>query len=287
MSDTTPKDDEIEKDVPIDLDSVHEKTIREIDEAIEESDQEIEEDNTKDSEEKGDDTAEAPELEEDKPTAPEIPKTPEPEVHEDKAEADFVPPEFKELPKVVVRDSEGKTHEFETVEDIPDDFEPFSYKEYGVAVNKLTKRELALEKQNADIKAGEEKALHEKRIKEVQAEWDADIAKLAGEGAIPKDEAKRKQTVDGVFSLMQEAMNNGRAFASFEQAFEVYSYRQGEKEREAQKAKTIAEKKKRGGMIQGGGSAAVGKPSGSNQAREAPPTGLSLDQIHERAMNSL
>lgn len=287
MSDITLKDDEIVKDVPIDLDSVHEKTIREMDEEIEKSDQEIEEDNTKDSEEEREAPAEVPELEEDKPNAPEVPKVPEPEVHEDKAKADFVPPQFEELPKVVVKDSEGKTHEFETVEDIPDDFEPFSYKEYGVALNKLTRRELTLEKQDADLKLAKDNAETEARIKEVQAEWDADIAKLAGKGEIPKDETKRKETVDGVFILMQDAMNKGRAFASFEQAFEVYSYRQGAKDREIQKAKSIAEKKKRGGMIQGGGSAAVGKPNGNSQAREAPPTGLSLDQIHERAMNSL
>lgn len=283
MSDEKPKDDEIAKDVSIDLDSVHEKTIREMDEAPQKSDQEIEEDNKEDSEEEGADKAALPELAK-TTTAPEAPAA---ETHEDKTEADFVPPEFKELPKVVVRDSGGTSHEFETIEDIPDDFEPFSYKEYAIAVNKFTKRELALEDQGRKLEAAKEQDETEKRIKQVQAEWDADIAKLAGEGLLEKDEAKRKQTVDEVFVLMQDAMNKGRSFASFEQAFEVYAYRQGVKDKEVEKAKTIAEKKKRGGMIQGGGSAAVGKPSGSAKVLEAPPTGLSLDQVHERAMNSL
>ena len=97
--------------------------------------------------EEGEAEAEVPELDEPKPTAPEVP---EQEVHEDKTPAVSVPAEPELLPKVKVKDSEGNIQEFESLEEIPDDFEPFSYKEYGIAVGKLTERAIEQKQKDRD-----------------------------------------------------------------------------------------------------------------------------------------
>ena len=274
---TDKKPNEEENVLPVDLDEVHEKNVRELDEELEkELDEVVPKDEPKDEE-----PVDEPE---DEPVTPE--QKPEVQVPEEvKEEPADVSALEEELHKVSIRNSDGKVQEFASVDDIPDDFEPYSYKDFAVGVNKLT--ELAIEKkESAREKARlQEEAEAAKRIDAIKKGWDDEIEVLVKNGSLDKEEATQKAEVDAVFELMVEERGAGRQIESFTQAYEIYQFRKMKKEQQENKQKSNDEKKKYGSRIQPGGSPPPTNTKG--KVFEAPPAGVSLDQVHEKVLGIL
>jgi len=292
MSDDKPKDGELVKE-DLSLDEVHSRMQDDLDkEVLDESedkpkDGEVDagEDKPKDDEPKPEDKKDDEPVVDDK-SEPE-PKTPEPASPlED--EADTLQAIQEKIPKVKVKDSEGVVHEFSSTDEIPDDFEPSTYKDFAVATSKLAQREIAVDKAVADDKTDKDEKARLKRIDEVSAGWKQELGKLRESGKIDKDEAKSKDVVDGIYQVMQDEMNAGTPVRNLTQAFEIYQYRESIKKDDERVKSNNDEKKRRGAMVLPGGGANPGKPNPrSGKVFEAPPTGVSLDQVHERTLSQL
>jgi len=297
MADAKPSEDEIkdgeDKDEPtLNLDEVHAKALNEIENENNENDPKDEEDPKEDDNkepEKDEEEDDSEDKDEDKEAvgdAPEASPDPEPTPPPAK-EADALPPVEEEFEKVILRDADGKSHEFSTTDEIPDDFEPYSYKEFAVGTSKLAQREIAVaratEQREIDI-ADKERS---EAIAKTRKKWQDDEESLVKAGAIPEDADERKTIVDGVYGVMQDEVNKGEPVNSFKQAFELYQYRQSQKPDDKKKSERNADKKRRGGKVMAGSGA--NPPKSSNQAKvyEAPPSGVTLDQIHEKTLGSL
>lgn len=287
MSDNKPNEEETKEEEKIipSLDQVHELAVEELDKQQDEETEKDDTDTSKDTEESSNDNKEDEKVDEDKPE--EEPKAPEsaPEV---KKEADTVQAEQEVIPKVKIKDSDGKVHEFETADDIPDDFEPASYREFAIGTSKLAQREIAVadDKRKTEEKKAEDERLD--GINKIKEGWYKDIATLKTAGTLPKEDDKSQPVVDGVFRLMQEELNAGRSINTFAQAFEIYQFRESKKDDGEKQKKINDEKKNRGAKVFSGGAGNPGPtPNKQGKVFEAPPSGISLEQVHERALSGL
>jgi len=189
--------------------------------------------------------------------------------------------------KVSVKDFEGKTHYFNDLEEVPDDFEPSSYKEWGRAVQKFTDSAQTSRKDAADAEVKKEDDERTARVQAIQADWDKDEKSLVDQKLIPSEPKERQAVVDAVHEVMRDKLSRGKV-VDFETAFEIHSAKQDKDEDKAAIDKKNEDKKKRAGMVAGSGSGASAKPAG-NQGRtiEAPPSGLTLDDMHASVVGSL
>lgn len=285
MSDNKPKEEDGKEEdsnfVPS-LDQVHELAVEAVENEERENEEEAEQPADKEPE-SGDepDTKDEEVVEEDKPEE----KRPEP-TPEVKEEAAPIQTPEENIPKVKIKDSDGKEHEFGSTEDIPDDFEPDTYKSFAVATAKLAQREIAVEKARADAATKKIEADRVASIDKIKESWDKDLATLVENGDIPKGD-DQKEVVDGIYRVMQEELNAGRPANSFAQAYELYQYREGIKAQNESKAKKAEEKKKRGSKVFGSGGANPSPSNNRGKVFEAPPAGVSLDQVHDKILNSL
>jgi hypothetical protein len=279
MSDDKPKDDE--KIEPIlNLDQLHEKVTRELDEELIAEDKPKDDEPVKDEPAKNEPVVKDPVEGESGPKEPETPEpTPPP-----KEEPVVIQPEVQEIPTVKVRDAEGNIHEFYTVDDIPDDFEPETYKSFAVATSRLAQREIDVREAEKKVAADKETTERNARIDRIKEGWTADIENLKKSGDIGKDDQK---TIDGVYTLIAEEMTAGRPVDSWGHAFEMYSYRQSKAEKVESQKKFNDEKSRRGGMVVSGNSANPAPRTSSNKVMESPPSGISLDQLHQKVLGSL
>lgn len=222
-------------------------------------------------EDKGDEEAgSAPEVPEDKPT-PEL----KPEVKEEKLE------EVKLSDPVKVKSYDGKVYEFNSLDDVPEDFEPSSYKEFA----RFTREMIKKENTDAEILENNRTLVEEKekqeRVDAIKAGWDADIKSLDAE--LPKDPNERKELTDAVFNLMNEELSKGKVI-DFAPAYEIYMYRESQKEKIENLNRIAEDKKRRGGMVVGNSPAGNGPKT---KVIEAPPQGTSLDDVHASVLGSL
>lgn len=184
--------------------------------------------------------------------------------------------------KVAVKDFEDKTHYFNNLEEVPEDFEPKSYKEFGRFVQKMT------DKEQSDRKAVEEAGLkavqdeRDARIKSIKDDWDRDIKTLTDNKTLPADEKERQPVIDAVFDVMNEKLARGKVI-DFETGYEIYASKQSGDDKKDAADKSNADKKKRGAMVAGAGSGASAKP----RMIEGPPAGTSLDDVHESVLRGL
>lgn len=188
--------------------------------------------------------------------------------------------DLPELPVVKVRDSDGKQHEFTTFDDVPDDFEPFSYKDQALMSAGLTRNELKRDQDVRDLESKKAKADEDRRIKEVQDRWDQEIADLVEEGAFKADD---KETIGGVYAYMGKKAEEGKVFDSFEHAYIKYSKEEGLDKTKETKKQEGADKRAKGAMVAGGGKPAAPQvsPTG-NRVFDAPTAGTTLDQVHSK-----
>lgn len=302
IDDTTPKnnDDKVEPTTPVDLTQVHESTMHKLDEERADdtgsgdtgaddpqdpADNKTGDDDTKPTDPvpnpdtpSGDDPDEKPQ---DPAPTPDVPvEQPKPEV---KPEPQVVPDEplntdiTKHVEgKVAVKDSEGNTFYFNNIDEVPDDFEPASYKEAA-----RMGQEFAL-KADRDAKAAEAARI-EKQTKENQAEidavtasWDKDIDTLTKGGVLPADEKEREVRIGDTYAYISKKLADGVVVDSFAEAHKAMMWDRQQEAEAQRKAEAAKLKKEQGGKVMSGSPASSGKP----KVFQAPPAGVSLDAVH-------
>lgn len=259
-----PENEEIKDEKPKDkpnLDQVHESEQRKVD-----------------AEDAGEDKKEDEKVEE----------KPEEEVEEVEDKEEEVIEEKPEKPvkidpkKVSVKAFDGKTHQFDSLDEVPDDFEPASYKEWGRAVLDFD-RKAKDDKQQADNEAKEQLDKdNAKAAKDLEKSWETDIKDLAKEGLLPKDLKERGEAAQEVYDYMQSQVDKGVVVNNFREAFKAVSYEKMAKEKADKDKKANDLKKQRGGMVQSGGA-----PNSRPGVRRGPPPGVSLDQLHQHTIANL
>lgn len=315
--DTEKKDEEEQTKVLESLDDVHEQAIAELENESQEDDEDDDStEDDKDAEEKdtesdnddGDDDNDADDKEEDIEDG-DTRDDAEGDVDDDdqsdsasRAETDTDAEDDKSAAeldtdvtkpgkgKVSVKAYDGTTYHFNNWDEVPDDFEPASYKEMGRFTHSMNEK--LRSDQQAEAEAQERAARREReaRIAKVKESWEKDIKHLTDDKVLPTDKKERKQVIDGVYKLMEDELQKGRAL-DFAPAYEIYAYRNqldGKKERVK---KEQSDKKKRAGKVMGAGSGAGGagrnKQSGGGKVYDAPPSGVSLDDVHSSVLGSL
>jgi hypothetical protein len=248
------KDDIETKDLGS-LDEEHKKAQAEVDEPeVEEEVDELDEDEEEEVEDKPKDEVIAPpvEPEEDKPV---------------------------DETKVKIKGADGKTYEVSSIDDLPDDFEPTSYKELAKASVELAEK-AQTDKANSAKKEEERlKKEEETRVTALQESWNTEIKELTKSGLIPKDKGESEKLVQKVYDYMGDELKDGNLIEKFSTGFKAYMYDQDSKDRVK---KDAVEKKDKGSMVMGSGGTG-GKP----KYMEAPPSGLTLDQVHHQVLQSL
>jgi hypothetical protein len=275
-----PEEDKVLDAVEGNLDEIHDAVNRELTEETPDDLDDKPDDETPDekTDEDGDDndaTDEKPEASDPEPTGEVAePSTPAPS----EAATSSAP---TQLPPVKVKSYDGKVHEFHSLDEIPEDFEPSSYKEFARFTQEMMKKEAKEEALAQEAKVTADKQARQGRIDEIKKAWDEDIASL--DDKLPKEKDLRQETIDGVFELMNKELSNGRVI-DFAPAYEIYQFRKSQDDKQEEIKKTVADKKTRGAMIQGQGPGGVAsKP----KIIEGPPQGTSLDDVHEHVLNSL
>lgn len=186
--------------------------------------------------------------------------------------------------KVSVRDYEGKTHHFNNWEEVPDDFEPASYKEWGVFTDRMNQKLADDRESQRQAERAEAEAENAKQVKELQQSWDGEITSLTNAKVLPTDEKEREAVIDGVYNYMASQLSKGVVIDSWAEAYKGYSWEQMQKENQDKQQQLNDNKKRRGSMVQGAGTP---QPSSKPKIYEALPPGITLDQAHERALESL
>jgi hypothetical protein len=257
------KVEEKEQITPTDLEAEHAKAQRLLEEEeLNESEDESEE-------------VEEPEPEDVKepdtpvPTAPEVPQ-PKADTVSDKS--DKVPQK-----KITVKDSDGESHEFASLDEVPDDFEPETYKSWAVAVKEFALLEKEQKDTQKELEELNAKVERDEAIEKIQKEWDEEIKTLGID----------KEKSDAVFEFIATELQEGRRVANFTHAFEIYEYRLSKKIEEEKKKEETETKKKAGGKVMGSGSGVVNNTSTASRTIEAPPSGVSLDDVHAKILGTL
>jgi|GEM_PF-6241428 len=186
--------------------------------------------------------------------------------------------------KITVKDVDGGIHYFNNLDEVPDDFEPATYKHWGQVVQKFTEKSASDRVAQADAETKAEEAERSARIDAIKADWDKDIKILTDAKSLPSDETEKKVVTDAVFAIMNEKLAEGRVI-DFATGYELHEGRKGKDTGAEAKAKVAEDKKKRGAMVSGAGTGggAANKP----KIMEAPPSGLTLDDIHMSVLDSL
>lgn len=235
----------------------------------------------------------------DEPAAPappqnDAPAAPPPAPPADPADAPKAPEVDNDITKpgdfkAEFTDEEGNKYYVSDMAQLPDDFEPKSQKDYGMAIQKLTKEQAKFEGAQASYQ--KELATHDTSAKmtRLTSSWEQEITRLTAEKVLPAEPAERDKVVNAVYDLMEDEMKKGRVIDNWATAHEIYEGREAKKAvaaAEAAAAQAAVEaKKKKGGKVMGGGapSATGGRP----KIMEGPPPGIGLDRVHERVMGSL
>lgn len=288
------------------LDQVHQLTQRQLEEeaeneaddndSSEEDEEEVDDEQegdeagggSGDDDEAGDDEGKEPVVPEPKPVAPQDDSNAKsaPELDSDTSKPG--------KDKVAIKDAEGKTHYFNNRSEVPMDFEPASYKELMDASATFTRKEIKDEettaKNEADAADAAEKEETKKRTEAMQVEWERDFADLTSSGLIPKDATKNEAAKQEVYDYIAAELAKNNVITNVKQAYKSMMYDKQQAEREDEQKKTNEAKKKRGGVVQPGGNGAGGSGTavrGGGKVFEAPPPGVGLDAVHNRAVEQL
>lgn len=213
--------------------------------------------------------------------------------------ADLTPPENDDdvtkpgKYKALFVDDEGNKYYVSDVKQLPDDFEPQSQRNYGIALQDLGEKRGDYK---ADVaKYEEDKVVHDRTLaaKTLQENWKSDIERLTEEKTLPEDPTERDKVIKGVYSLMSAELKKGKSIDSWETAHELYQAREAKKQAAEQNNEEVerkkaeaAEKKKQGGKVMGGGAPEAPKKSAGG-TKKAPPVGTSLDALHQSKVGSL
>lgn len=180
--------------------------------------------------------------------------------------------------KVAIKDADGNTFYFNNTDEIPDDFEPASYKELMTGTKALYKKEAQDEQSAKDAAIAAEQQRQQAEIDAVTNSWDKDIDVLTKGGVLPKEKEARETEIGDTYAYISKKLADGVIIDSFAEAHKAMKYDQ-QQEAKAKKAKEDAKNtKERGGKVLSGG----GAISNKGKVIDAPPAGTSLDAVHAR-----
>lgn len=199
--------------------------------------------------------------------------------------------------KVAIKDADGNTFYFNNLDEVPDDFEPASYKSLMVGTKALLVKEQNDEQAAKDATVTAEREAHVKATQDLQDSWEEDATSMVRAGTLPNEPKKLEAVKNEVYDYIESELalynktggKEGSIVASFSQAYKGMMYDKGQAEA-ANKQKEINDaKKKRGAIVQGGSGADASdvKTTRGNKVIEAPPSGVGLDAVHNRAIASL
>jgi hypothetical protein len=195
--------------------------------------------------------------------------------------------------KVAVKDADGTTFYFNNSDEIPEDFEPASYKALTKATIELYKKETTDEANastaEADRLEAERTAENQRQADAMQAAWEVDTKALVDQGLFPKDAKKLVEAQDEVYNYIDSEMKKGNIITSFMQAYKGLQFDKEQVAKAEQQKKIDQAKKNRGGIVQSGSGGSSGDTGSSTRGRviTAPPSGVSLDAVHNRAIEQL
>lgn len=190
--------------------------------------------------------------------------------------------------KVAVKSFDGKTYYFNSLDEIPEDFEPSSYKETMRAGKEFARKEQADEVATETAKVTAQQAEAKQRADDLQESWEKDATTLVQAGVLPNKPDELEAAKEEVYSYIEAEMKKGNIITNFNQAYKAMKYDERIEQDKADQKKSNDLKKKRGGMVQSG-SGGSSPSTNSNKGRtiEAPPAGIGLDAVHNRAIESL
>jgi hypothetical protein len=193
--------------------------------------------------------------------------------------------------KVAIKNADGETFYFNSTEEVPDDFEPVSYKALMEGTKALMRKEDSDAQAAKD--ADEQRLADEsaKRAKDMQDSWDKDVKTLTDDGVFPKDPKENEAMQGEVLDYISDQLKKGRVLTDFSQAYKAMMYDKEQVEKKTETKKKNDTKSKRGSVVQGGsgGSGESNQATGRGGGRvlEAPPSGAGLDAVHQRATADL
>lgn len=276
------KDDEVVNTAPLDLESVHEQTVAQLEAEPITEDEEDEPTDTKgttppkksDVADEGEptDKDDAP----DEPPAPApTPKVPEQVVPDKPIELNTNIEENAEG-KVAIKDADGKTFYFNNTDEIPDDFEPESYKALMVGTKQLYKKEAADEQAEKERRVSTEQQRQQAEIDEVTTRWDKEQETMTKAGVLPADEKERENEIGDTYAYISKKLGEGILIESFAEGYKSMKYDQEQAAKAKATKQREEDRKTRGSKVMGGGGQT---PSVKKEVAPLPP-GTSLDAVH-------
>lgn len=229
---------------------------------------------------------ETPETPEEPEVPAEEPEVPEPVVTE--PDTDITKPG---VDKVAMKTIDGKTIYITSLDQIPDDADAATPKEWIKVSQELGKLEAKQQVEAAQARAEFIKSQETKQIKEVQKGWSDEIKSLTDSKRLGDPPAKKdrdnpdhayNQRVEQVFQILQDSVKPGSKYIiqSFEQALDLLEAKEVKDKTAADEKARNEEKSRRGGLIQSGSSGATGTKS------TAIPHGVSLDDVLENELQN-
>lgn len=182
--------------------------------------------------------------------------------------------------KVSIQDADGKTFYFNNVNEIPDDFEPKSYKDLARVSSEFAKRDWKAEQEAERNQEAESKRKADQEVKDLNKSWTADIKELTKLGELPKDEKEREKEVGEVFAYMTKRLNDGKPIDNFEDAY--YRVKQQKESAERKKQQNDTKKKNASKVFGSSGGGATKSSKSGGGLREGLPLGTTLDMVHEK-----
>jgi hypothetical protein len=182
-------------------------------------------------------------------------------------------------------DEEGNKHYVSDLTQLPDEFEPRSSKEYGIAMQDLFRKQQQYDADDREYQ--QNKTVHDtnQAVTQLRESWNKDIETLTTEKALPEDSKERQKVINGVYALMDAEMKKGNTIDKWATAYELYEAREAKKAAAAAEKQEIVRKKQAGGKVMGSG--APTGTGGRSKIREGLPPGVSLDQVHDKVISEL
>lgn len=200
--------------------------------------------------------------------------------------------------KVAIKDADGNTFYFNNLDEVPEDFEPASYKSLMVGTKALLVKEQNDDQAAKDAKVSEEQAAHLKATEDMQNGWEADATSMVRAGTLPNEPKKLEAVKNKVYDYIESELQTyqktngaeGSIQTSFSTAYKNMMYDEQQAANATKQQEINDAKKKRGGIVQGGSGADAAPPTaprGGGRIIEAPPSGVGLDAVHAKATSQL
>jgi hypothetical protein len=184
-------------------------------------------------------------------------------------------------------DLDGKKYYVSDVSQLPDDFDPASQKQSLMAMQDLSHKQIAAQKDQADYQQQVAEQARNQAANDLRNSWTKDIDQLTKSNVLPKDEKQRETVVKGVYTLMSDEMKKGNVIDSWATAHELWEARQAKGKAADDEKKDVEITHKNGAKILGsnGGGAKPGRRGG--RVFQAPPSGVGLDAVHQKVISEL